>query len=105
MTTTFDTKTSRDDGGECSEAASRMSLLVRKPSSEPASPDRVGRDAVAASADSSPSAMPDELSPRHLWRRLLEFAAVGVVIGIVVLTGPGLGQLRSEVARTPHRVG
>jgi hypothetical protein len=42
--------------------------------------------------------MPDELSPRHRWRRLLEFAAVGVVIGIVVLTGPGLGQLRSEVA-------
>ena len=42
--------------------------------------------------------MPDELSPRHLWRRLLEFAAVGVVIGIVVLTGPGLGRLRSEVA-------
>lgn len=42
--------------------------------------------------------IPDELSPRHLWRRLLEFAAAGVVIGIVVLTGPGLGQLRSEVA-------
>jgi uncharacterized membrane protein YbhN (UPF0104 family) len=42
--------------------------------------------------------MPDELSPRHLRRRLLEFVAVGLVIGIVVLTGPGLGQLRSEVA-------
>jgi uncharacterized membrane protein YbhN (UPF0104 family) len=42
--------------------------------------------------------MPDELSPRHLRRRLLEFAAVGVLIGIVVLTGPGLGELRSEVA-------
>jgi hypothetical protein len=42
--------------------------------------------------------MPAELSPRHLWRRLLEFAAVGLVIGIAVLTGPGLGQLRSELA-------
>ncbi|HEY2435672.1 MAG TPA: lysylphosphatidylglycerol synthase transmembrane domain-containing protein [Solirubrobacteraceae bacterium] len=42
--------------------------------------------------------MPDELSPQRLRRRLLELAAVGVVIGIVVLTGPGLGQLRSEVA-------
>jgi uncharacterized membrane protein YbhN (UPF0104 family) len=45
------------------------------------------------------SVMPDELSPRHLRRRLLEFAAVGLVIGVVVLTGPGLGQLRSEVVR------
>jgi uncharacterized membrane protein YbhN (UPF0104 family) len=42
--------------------------------------------------------MPDELSPRRLRRRLLEFATVGVVIGIVVLAGPGLGQVRSEVA-------
>jgi len=75
-----------------------MSLLVRKPSSEAVSLERVGGDAVAASADSSASVMPDELSPRQLRRRLLQFAAVGVVIGIVVLTGPGLGQLRSEVA-------
>ena len=96
--TTFDTKTSRDRGGEGSEGASRMNLLVRKPSSEPASLERVGLDAVAASADSSRSVMPDELSPRHLHRRLLEFAAVGVLIGIVVLSGPGLGQLRSQVA-------
>jgi uncharacterized membrane protein YbhN (UPF0104 family) len=97
--TTFDTKTSRDRGGEGSEGASRMNLLVPRPSSEPASLERVGLDAVAASADSSRSVMPDELSPRHLRRRLLEFAAVGVLIGIVVLAGPGLGQLRSEVAR------
>jgi catechol 2,3-dioxygenase-like lactoylglutathione lyase family enzyme len=43
--------------------------------------------------------MSDELTPRHLRRRLLEFAAVSVVIGLVVLSGPGLGELRSEVAR------
>jgi len=41
--------------------------------------------------------MPDELSPRRLARRLLEFAAVGVVIGVLVLLGPGLGSLRSEL--------
>jgi uncharacterized membrane protein YbhN (UPF0104 family) len=41
--------------------------------------------------------MPDELSPRRLRRRLLEFTLVGVAIGVVVLTGPGLGQLRSEI--------
>lgn len=46
----------------------------------------------------SGSVIRDELSPRHLWRRLVECGAVGVVIGIVVLAGPGLGQLRSEVA-------
>ena len=75
-----------------------MSLLVRRPSSERASRERVGRNAVAASAESSGSVMPDELSPRRLRRRVLEVAAVGVVVGIVVVTGPGLGQLRSEVA-------
>jgi uncharacterized membrane protein YbhN (UPF0104 family) len=42
--------------------------------------------------------MPGELSPWRLRQRLLEFTLVGVVVGIVVLTGPGLGQLRSEAA-------
>ncbi|MBV8942131.1 MAG: flippase-like domain-containing protein [Solirubrobacterales bacterium] len=41
--------------------------------------------------------MPDELSPRRLRRRLLEFAAVGLLIGILVLLGPGLGSLRSQL--------
>ena len=41
--------------------------------------------------------MPDELSPRRLGRRALEFGAIGVVVAILVVTGPGLGQLRSEV--------
>ena len=73
-----------------------MSLLAQGPTSEHASRERVGRDA-AAGAESSRSVMPDELSPRHLRRRLLEFASVGVVLGIVVLTGPRLGKLRSDV--------
>lgn len=42
--------------------------------------------------------MPEELNPRRIGRRLLQFAAVGVVIGVVVLTGPGLGSLRRTFA-------
>lgn len=41
--------------------------------------------------------MPDELSPRRIRRRLLQFAAVGVLIGILVLVGPGLGSLRGHL--------
>jgi uncharacterized membrane protein YbhN (UPF0104 family) len=42
--------------------------------------------------------MPDELSPRRLRRRLLQFALVGVVVVGVVLAVPSLGKLRSEIA-------
>jgi uncharacterized membrane protein YbhN (UPF0104 family) len=42
--------------------------------------------------------LPDELNPRRLRRRLAELAALGVVIGILVLTGPGLGELRSRLS-------
>ena len=42
--------------------------------------------------------MPEELSPRRLWRRLIEFALVGAVIVFLVLTLPGLGNLRSDIA-------
>ena len=41
--------------------------------------------------------MPAELNPRRLRRRLLEFAAVGVLVGVLVLLGPGLGSLRSQL--------
>lgn len=41
--------------------------------------------------------MPDELHPRHFRRRLLEFAAVGVAVGILVVVGPGLGSVRSHI--------
>jgi uncharacterized membrane protein YbhN (UPF0104 family) len=52
-------------------------------------PEQAGRD----------SSMPDELSPRRVGRRLLELAAVGVVVAVTVLTGPGLGTLRSRLAQ------
>jgi uncharacterized membrane protein YbhN (UPF0104 family) len=42
--------------------------------------------------------VPDELSPTRLLRRLLQFAALGALIAIVVLVGPGLGELRSHLA-------
>jgi uncharacterized membrane protein YbhN (UPF0104 family) len=43
--------------------------------------------------------MPSELSPRRLGRRLLELTGVVIVIGVLVLVGPGLGSLRSELTR------
>jgi uncharacterized membrane protein YbhN (UPF0104 family) len=42
--------------------------------------------------------MPEELSPARIRRRLLQFALVGVLIVFVVLTLPGLGNLRREVS-------
>ncbi len=60
--------------------------------------------AVRSRSDGAPETgdaereMPDALNPRRVGRRLLEFAVVGVVIGIVVLTGPGLGSLRQRLA-------
>ena len=44
------------------------------------------------------SRIPEELSPQRLRRRLLEFAAVGVVIVVVVLAVPSLDNLRHEIA-------
>lgn len=42
--------------------------------------------------------MPDELSPRRVGRRLLEFAFVLAVVALAVLFGPGLGSLRSHIS-------
>jgi uncharacterized membrane protein YbhN (UPF0104 family) len=41
--------------------------------------------------------MPDELSPRHLRRGLLQLAGVGVVVVVVILVGPGLDSLRDRL--------
>jgi uncharacterized membrane protein YbhN (UPF0104 family) len=55
--------------------------------------------ATAASGTASDSeGVPDELSPRRLRRRLLEFALIGLVIALIVLVGPGLGDLRRQLA-------
>ncbi len=42
--------------------------------------------------------MPDQLSPRRLGQRMAELAAVGAALGVVVIVGPGLGDLRSRFA-------
>jgi hypothetical protein len=42
--------------------------------------------------------LPDELSPRRLRRGVAQLTGAGVVIGILVLTGPGLGELRTRLA-------
>ena len=75
-----------------------MSLLARNLSPDPAPRVRIEREDGGSGTTSSESSTPDELSPRHLRRRLLQFAAVGIVVGIVVLTGPGLGTLRDRIA-------
>lgn len=47
----------------------------------------------------APAPMPDELSPRHIGRRLLQFATVAVVVALAVVFGPGLGTLRTQLSR------
>ncbi|MFZ1995447.1 MAG: lysylphosphatidylglycerol synthase domain-containing protein, partial [Solirubrobacteraceae bacterium] len=42
-------------------------------------------------------AMPDELSPRHLRRGLLQLSGVGAVVVLLILVGPGLGSLRHRL--------
>src|ERR1700720_4445755 len=42
--------------------------------------------------------MLDQLSPRHLRRRLLQLAGVAIVITTVVLAAPGLGEVRARLA-------
>jgi uncharacterized protein (TIRG00374 family) len=41
--------------------------------------------------------MPDELSPRHLRRGLLQLTLVGLVVVLILLVGPGLGSLRDRL--------
>jgi uncharacterized membrane protein YbhN (UPF0104 family) len=52
----------------------------------------------AASGPSNVARMPDQLSRRHVRRRLLQLAAVGVVIATVVLALPGLSEVRTRLA-------
>ena len=50
------------------------------------------------SATDPTTRMPDELSPRHWRRRLLQLAAVVGVVVLLVVFGPGLGGLREHIA-------
>jgi uncharacterized membrane protein YbhN (UPF0104 family) len=42
--------------------------------------------------------MPDQLSPRRVGRRLLEFAVIAIVVAVLIVVGPGLGNVRHDVA-------
>jgi uncharacterized membrane protein YbhN (UPF0104 family) len=42
--------------------------------------------------------LPDQLSPAHLRRRLVQLAGVAIVITTVVLAAPGLGEVRARLA-------
>lgn len=44
-------------------------------------------------------AMPDELNPRHLKKRLVQLGLLIVLIGLIVWLTPGLGSLRSRLAK------
>jgi len=57
----------------------------------------VSQDQGAGPPVAGASAMPSELDPRRVRRRLIEFAAFCVVVGVFLLTGPGLGELRRDV--------
>jgi uncharacterized membrane protein YbhN (UPF0104 family) len=75
-----------------------MNLLARSSSSKRPSPQAPARVAAGSRAGSSKNATPDELNPRRLRRRLLQFALIGLLIAIVVLVGPGLGDLRHHLS-------
>ena len=48
----------------------------------------------APNAANGPVTMPDEFEPRKLARRTLQIVAVFLVVGLVLLLAPGLGQVR-----------
>ena len=54
-------------------------------------------EAHAPTASGGPQ-MAEELSPRHLRRRLVELAAIMAALAIVLIVGPGLGGVRSHLA-------
>ena len=54
---------------------------------------------MSTTAPVSASAMPDKLSPNRLWRKMLAFGVLTVLVAVAVLTAPGLGELRHQIAR------
>jgi uncharacterized protein (TIRG00374 family) len=56
------------------------------------------RDQPEATASPPAESMPDNLSPRHLARRLLELAGLVAVVAVLILFGPDLGSLRHQLA-------
>jgi uncharacterized protein (TIRG00374 family) len=56
------------------------------------------RDPPEVMGGATAASMPDNLSPRHLARRLLELAGLIAVVAVLILFGPDLGSLRHQLA-------
>jgi len=54
-------------------------------------------DTDLATADADVGSAEEAPTPTHIRRRMLQLLVVGGVIAVVVLTGPGLGELRSRI--------
>jgi uncharacterized membrane protein YbhN (UPF0104 family) len=79
--------------------ATAMSLITQNGVPDPESGTAAELDSDQGAAAITETPMPDELSSRHLRRRLIELALLFVAVGVFVLTGPDLGNLRTEIGR------
>ena len=84
--------------GDSHAAARPHDSLPERPLSQPVpgTPPAGETDRDGPAASKAPTL--DEHAPKRLRRRLLELTALGAAVGIVVLTGPGLGTLRRDVS-------
>ena len=81
------------------ESAKGIGLLLQRSSPQPLSEGQPERGAAPKGPADAVTPTPDELNPKRLRRRLLELGAVSMVVGLAVLTGPGLDGLRRDVER------
>jgi uncharacterized membrane protein YbhN (UPF0104 family) len=65
--------------------------VVSSPASDSAMTTHSQHEAAGASASTE---IPDEFNPRHIVRRLVELALLGVVVAVAISALPGLGDLR-----------
>jgi uncharacterized membrane protein YbhN (UPF0104 family) len=71
---------------------------VSAPEAEPGVPEDLLRLRARPAEHAEGLEIVDQLSPRHLRRRLLQFAGIAVVVTTVVLAAPGVGQVRARLA-------
>jgi uncharacterized membrane protein YbhN (UPF0104 family) len=76
----------------------RIPGLIKRLRTTPGPTGEPERQLSSGSPGATSEPLPEELSPRHIRRRLIQLAIVGAVIGLLVFTGPGLGSLRSHLA-------
>jgi uncharacterized membrane protein YbhN (UPF0104 family) len=76
-----------------------MAVTTENASPKPPSGTVAELDPEGNATKGSATPMPDELSPSRLRRRLIELALLFIAVGVLVLTGPDLGNLRTEIGR------